>query len=158
MLMFTSFRDALNIVADKLEKENISYYVISGDVNAKDRTMRVDDFNNLDKPAVFLIMLKAGGTGLNLTAASSVIHLDLWWNPQAENQATDRAHRIGQTKNVEVIHIITKGTIEERILDLQIKKKQLADKLIDGEVRNKDLLSTLSKDDIKQLLANENKD
>ena len=119
---------------------------------------RVDEFNERKDPAVFLIMLKAGGTGLNLASASTVIHLDLWWNPQAENQATDRAHRIGQTKTVEVIHIVAKGTIEEKILELQKKKLKLSEKLIDGEIRDKDILSSLSEKDIRELLSNENKD
>ena len=103
-------------------------------------------------------MLKSGGTGLNLTAADVVIHLDLWWNPQAENQATDRAHRIGQTKVVEVIHLIMKGTIEEKILELQNKKRLLSDKIIDGSVRTKNLINELTEEDIKNLLAYENKD
>ena len=118
----------------------------------------VDDFNANPEVKVFLIMLKSGGTGLNLTAADVVIHMDLWWNPQAENQATDRAHRIGQTNNVEVIHLISKGTIEEKILELQNKKRILSDKLIDGEVRDKNILSSLTEEDIKNLLAYENKD
>ena len=158
VLMFTSFRGALNIVADLLKDSDIPYYIITGDVNSEERIKRVNDFNNSKKPAVFLIMLKAGGTGLNLTSATTVIHLDLWWNPQAENQATDRAHRIGQTKNVEVIHIITKGTIEERILELQKKKLLLSHKLIDGDTHDKNIISTLTKDDIMELLSNENKD
>lgn len=158
VLMFTSFKDAMNIVANRLEREDIPYYTISGDVNSKDRMKRVDEFNDRKDPAVFLIMLKAGGTGLNLATASTVIHLDLWWNPQAENQATDRAHRIGQTKNVDVIHIITKGTIEEKILDLQRKKLKLSEKLIDGEIRDKDIVSSLTEKDIRELFANENKD
>lgn len=158
VLMFTSFRDALNIVAKRLEDEDIPYYTISGEVSSKERMKRVDEFNDRNDGAVFLIMLKAGGTGLNLASASSVIHLDLWWNPQAENQATDRAHRIGQTKNVEVIHIITKGTIEEKILELQRKKLKLSEKLIDGEIRDKDIVSSLTEKDIRELFANENKD
>ena len=91
----------------------------------------VDKFNS-DNTNVFFIMLKAGGTGLNLTSADVVIHLDLWWNPQAENQATVRAHRIGQKNVVQVVHLVSKGTIEEKILDLQSKKKLLSDKLLDS--------------------------
>ena len=100
-------------------------------------------------------MLKSGGTGLNLTAADVVIHLDLWWNPQAENQATDRAHRIGQKNVVQVIKIITKGTIEEKILELQEKKKILSDKLIDANTGNNSF-SKLTEKDIKNLLSFEN--
>lgn len=158
ILMFTSFKDAMNDVIGHLEKEDIPYYTISGEVSSKERIRRVDEFNERKDTAVFLIMLKAGGTGLNLASASTVIHLDLWWNPQAENQATDRAHRIGQTKTVEVIHIVAKGTIEEKILELQKKKLKLSEKLIDGEIRDKDILSSLSEKDIRELLSNENKD
>lgn len=118
----------------------------------------VDNFNANDDVKVFLIMLKSGGTGLNLTSADVVIHLDLWWNPQAENQATDRAHRIGQKNTVEVIHLITKGTIEEKILELQNKKRVLSDKLIDGEKRDQNILANLTESDIKHLLSYENKD
>ena len=102
-------------------------------------------------------MLKSGGTGLNLTAASTVIHLDLWWNPQAENQATDRAHRIGQKKVVEVIRLVSKGTIEEKVLELGEKKKELMKKLIDTNQMDNNILSDLTENDIKNLLAYENK-
>lgn len=158
ILIFSSFKTALNIVKEKLNKAKIKTYMIDGSVPAKDRIEMVDNFNNNDDVKVFLIMLKSGGTGLNLATADVVIHLDLWWNPQAENQATDRAHRIGQKNTVEVIHLITKGTIEEKILELQNKKRILSDKLIDGEIRDKNILSELTKEDIKNLLLYENKD
>lgn len=158
ILIFSSFKTALNIVKEKLNKAKIKTYMIDGNVQAKDRIEMVDNFNNNDDVKVFLIMLKSGGTGLNLATADVVIHLDLWWNPQAENQATDRAHRIGQKNTVEVIHLITKGTIEEKILELQNKKRILSDKLIDGEIRDKNILSELTKEDIKNLLSYENKD
>ena len=117
----------------------------------KKRQELVDKFNE-DDTNVFLIMLKSGGTGLNLTSADIVIHLDLWWNPQAENQATDRAHRIGQKKSVEVIKLITKGTIEEKILALQEKKKILSDKLIEKEGEESLSFQNLSVEDIRELL------
>lgn len=158
ILIFSSFKTALNIVKEKLNKAKIKTYMIDGSVPAKDRIEMVDNFNNNDDVKVFLIMLKSGGTGLNLATADVVIHLDLWWNPQAENQATDRAHRIGQKNTVEVIHLITKGTIEEKILELQNKKRILSDKLIDGEIRDKNILSELTKEDIKNLLSYENRD
>ena len=158
MLIFSSFRTALNLVKERLDKEKIKYYMIDGGVSSKSRINMVDDFNLRKDTKVFLITLKAGGTGLNLASADVVIHLDLWWNPQAENQATDRAHRIGQKNIVEVIHLISKGTIEEKILELQNKKRMLSDKLIDGEVRDKNLLSELTEEDIKNLLAYENKE
>ena len=101
--------------------------------------------------------LKAGGVGLNLTSADVVIHLDMWWNPQVENQATDRAHRIGQKNVVEVIKLVAKGTIEERIIELQNKKRKLSEKIIEGEDRDKKLVSRLTIDDIKNLLSFENK-
>lgn len=158
ILIFSSFKTALNIVKEKLSKEKIKTYMLDGSVPSKKRIEMVDDFNNNSDVKVFLIMLKSGGTGLNLTSADVVIHLDLWWNPQAENQATDRAHRIGQKNTVEVIHLITKGTIEEKILELQNKKRILSDKLIDGEKRDQNILSNLTEADIKNLLSYENKE
>lgn len=151
ILIFTSFKTALEIVASNLTKEGITSYTIDGSVPSKKRMELVDKFNS-DNTNVFLIMLKAGGTGLNLTSADVVIHLDLWWNPQVENQATDRAHRIGQLKNVEVIKLICKGTIEERIIELQNKKKILSDTLIEGNSHDQNLISKLSENDIKSLL------
>lgn len=151
ILIFTSFKTALNIVKEKLEKNNIKTYTIDGSISSKKRMELVDKFN-IDDTNVFLIMLKAGGTGLNLTSADVVIHLDLWWNPQVENQATDRAHRIGQKNNVEVIKLICKGTIEEKIIELQNKKKILSDNLIEGENRDENIISKLSEKEIKQLL------
>ena len=158
VLIFSSFKTALNIVKEKLNNSKIKTYMIDGSVPAKTRIEMVDNFNENDDIKVFLIMLKSGGTGLNLASADVVIHLDLWWNPQAENQATDRAHRIGQTNTVEVIHLITKGTIEEKILELQNKKRILSDKLIDGEIRDKNVISELTKEDIEKLLSYENRE
>ena len=155
ILLFTSFKTALNIVKDEFTKENITTYVIDGSVSSKKRQELVDKFNT-DDTNVFLIMLKSGGTGLNLTSADIVIHLDLWWNPQAENQATDRAHRIGQKNTVEVIKLITKGTIEEKILDLQKKKKILSDKLIEKDGDEYKSFQKLSVDDIRDLLKYNN--
>ena len=111
----------------------------------------VDKFNG-DDTSCFLITLKSGGTGLNLTSADIVIHLDVWWNPQVENQATDRAHRIGQKNKVTVIKMITKGTIEERIIELQDKKKMLSDNLIEGK-DDSSLVSKLDKEDMIRLLS-----
>ena len=112
----------------------------------------VNKFNN-DNTNVFLITLKSGGTGLNLTSADVVIHLDLWWNPQVENQATDRAHRIGQKNTVEVIKLICKGTIEEHILDLQQKKKFLSDNIIESENISQNVISKLTEKELKKLLS-----
>lgn len=151
ILIFSSFKTVIDRVKEKFEKENISSYVISGEVKSKTRMELVDKFNS-DDTNCFLITLKSGGTGLNLTGADIVIHLDIWWNPQVENQATDRAHRIGQKNKVTVIKFITKGTIEERILELQNKKKILSDNLIEGK-NDSETLSSLSEKEIKNLLA-----
>ena len=156
ILVFTSFKTALNLAKKRLDKEKITSYVIDGSVSSKKRIDLVKSFNE-DETNVFFIMLKSGGTGLNLTGADIVIHLDLWWNPQAENQATDRAHRIGQKNVVEVIKIITKGTIEEKILELQEKKKILSDKIIDAN-NNNNTFSKLGEKDIRNLLSFENSD
>ena len=151
ILLFTSFKKALDIVREEFKKNKITFYQIDGSVTGKVRQELVDKFNN-DDTNVFLITLKSGGTGLNLTSADVVIHLDLWWNPQVENQATDRAHRIGQTKTVEVIKLIANGTIEERILELQKKKQLLADKLIEKGEEGNINLANLTEKDIKKLL------
>lgn len=157
ILLFTSYKTALDIVNKEFTNNNISTYVIDGSVSSKKRMELVNKFNE-DNTNVFLITLKAGGTGLNLTSADVVIHLDLWWNPQVENQATDRAHRIGQINTVEVIKLICKGTIEERILELQNKKKILSDKLIEGEDRDQNIISQLTEKDIKKLLSIDNEE
>ncbi len=151
ILIFSSFKTALSLVQKRFQKEKISFYTIDGSVNSKKRMELVNKFNE-DDTNTFLITIKAGGTGLNLTSADVVIHLDLWWNPQVENQATDRSHRIGQKNNVEVIKIICKGTIEERILELQNKKKILVDNLIEGKDRDKNIINSLSEKDIQNLL------
>ena len=97
----------------------------------------MDEFNSYDQPAVFLISLKAGGTGLNLTSADVVVHFDPWWNIAAENQATDRAHRIGQKNNVTIYKMIARNTIEEKIIEMQQKKASLANAIISGnEIAN----------------------
>ena len=155
ILIFTSYKKALEILKERLEKEKIKCFVIDGSVSSKKRNELVNSFNN-DDTNVFLIMLKAGGTGLNLTGADTVIHLDLWWNPQAENQATDRAHRIGQKNTVQVIKFVCKGTIEERILELQNKKKILSDTLIEGENRDENILSSLTEEEFRNLLSYSN--
>lgn len=151
ILIFSSFKRVLDRVKIMFDKENITSYVITGEVKSKDRMDLVEKFNK-DDTNCFLITLKAGGTGLNLTSADIVIHLDIWWNPQVENQATDRTHRIGQKNKVTVVKLITKGTIEERIIELQNKKKILSDNLIEGK-NSSDTLSSLSEKELKQLLA-----
>lgn len=150
ILIFSTFKRVINKVKKMFDEHSISSYVIDGTVKGKTRVELVDAFNK-DKTNCFLITLKAGGTGLNLTAADIVIHLDIWWNPQVENQATDRAHRIGQTKNVTVVKLVTKGTIEEKILELQQKKKIVADNVMEGH--SNAVLSKLSEKDIRDLLT-----
>ena len=129
MLIFSQFVSALNKVENHLNKEHIPYYIITGQTDAKERLYMCNKFNN-DKTPIFLVSLKAGGTGLNLIGADTVIHIDPWWNSSAEDQATDRAHRIGQTRNVEIIKLITANSIEQRVIELQNYKKDIIDKLI----------------------------
>ncbi|MBQ6835065.1 MAG: DEAD/DEAH box helicase, partial [Lachnospiraceae bacterium] len=129
ILLFSQFTSMLDIIAKRLKKEKISYYMLTGSTTKKDRMQMVTSFQK-DDVSVFLISLKAGGTGLNLTAADIVIHYDPWWNVAAQNQATDRAHRIGQENQVTVFKLITKSTIEENILKLQEMKQNLADTVV----------------------------
>lgn len=152
VLLFSQFPSALQYVKERLDLNHISYYYLDGATKSKTRMELVHDFNQ-DDTNVFLISLKAGGTGLNLTSADIVIHLDPWWNPQVENQATDRTHRIGQTKVVEVIKMITKGTIEEKILALQEKKKKLSEQIIEGKERSEVILSKLTQEELEEILG-----
>ena len=138
MLIFSQFTSMLALLEADLEKEGIPFFKITGQTPKDKRIALVNEFNEGDTP-VFLISLKAGGTGLNLTGADVVIHYDPWWNLAAQNQATDRAHRIGQTRQVTVYRIILKDTIEERILELQEAKMDLAEAILEG--RNESLMS-----------------
>ena len=113
----------------------------------------VNEFNNSKSKNVFLISLKAGGTGLNLTSADVVIHFDPWWNPAIEDQATDRAHRFGQENVVEVIKLIARGTIEEKVLAMQNNKKELINKVINGELENGTFLKSLTEEELLDLLS-----
>lgn len=130
ILLFSQFTSMLELIESAVQKAGIPYVKLTGDT--KDRAKPVQVFQNREVP-LFLISLKAGGTGLNLTAADTVIHYDPWWNPAVERQATDRAHRIGQTMPVFVYKLVVKDTIEEKILELQTKKAGLAEALLDGE-------------------------
>jgi SNF2 family DNA or RNA helicase len=129
ILLFSQFTSMLSLIQTELEQREIDYALLTG--ATKDRRTPVQDFQS-GKHSIFLISLKAGGTGLNLTAADTVIHYDPWWNPAAENQATDRAHRIGQEKPVFVYKMIAKGTVEEKIQRLQQDKSALASGVLDG--------------------------
>lgn len=131
VLVFSQFVDHLALIRAHLKKEKISHQYLDGSSPVAKRQKAVQDFQ-AGKGDVFLISLKAGGFGLNLTAADYVIHMDPWWNPAAEDQASDRAHRIGQTRPVTIYRLITAGTIEEKIVDLHHRKRELADSILDG--------------------------
>ena len=130
-LVFSQFVDHLHIIRDYLDSQKIKYQYLDGSTPAKERKKRVEAFQ-AGEGDVFLISLKAGGTGLNLTAADYVIHMDPWWNPAVEDQASDRAHRIGQKRPVTIYRLVAKGTIEEKIVDLHNHKRDLADSLLEG--------------------------
>ena len=148
MLVFSSFVTALQLLAGHLEQKGHRFCYLDG--KTKNRLAICDQFNEDSGIPVFLISLKAGGTGLNLTGADTVLHYDPWWNPAAEAQATDRAHRIGQTKVVTSIKLIAAGTVEEKVLELQARKAEILKELFEeSEAAN----SKVSLDDIKGLLA-----
>lgn len=149
VLIFSQFTTMLEKLEHDLTKAGIAYYKIIGETSKKKRMELVDSFNSGDTP-VFLISLKAGGTGLNLTGADVVVHYDPWWNVAAQNQATDRAHRIGQTRAVTVYKLIAKDTIEEKIQKMQEKKQSLADSVLTGDFVN---LASLSKDELMSILS-----
>lgn len=147
ILVFSQFTSMLDIIQTHLQKEEISHFYLCGATKALDRLQMVQSFN-AGEGKVFLISLKAGGTGLNLTGADMVIHFDPWWNPAVEDQATDRAHRIGQRNSVQVIKLITQGTIEEKVYALQEKKKELIQSIINpGET----FLSRLTEEELTGL-------
>ena len=149
VLLFSQFTSMLDLLAEELEARGIKYYMLTGAVNKEKRMRMVESFNEDDVP-VFCISLKAGGTGLNLTSADIVIHYDPWWNVAVQNQATDRAHRIGQKNVVTVYKLVSQGTIEEKIVDIQERKKQLAEQILEGE--GMDSIS-FTKDELMELLS-----
>jgi len=146
VLIFSQFTSMLDILANAFDEKSFTYLYLSG--KSRNRQELVESFNNDPKVSVFLISLKAGGTGLNLTAADTVIIFDPWWNPSVEAQAADRAHRIGQKKTVNVYRLLTKGTIEEKIQSLKNKKKTLSDALVDSSGQ---LFNKLTWDDVRGL-------
>lgn len=150
ILVFSQFTKVLEVIGKRLNEENIPYSYLDGKTSAKDRVKLVEEFNT-NNNKVFLISLKAGGTGLNLTSANIVVHFDPWWNPAVEDQASDRAHRIGQKNVVNVIKLIAKDTAEERVINLQETKKELIEDVINGNLDNSATLKNLSKDDIIDL-------
>ena len=148
ILLFSGYTSMFDLIEPELQKENIKYFKLTGQTKVSDRIELVDEFNENNDVKVFLISLKAGGTGLNLIGADMVIHYDPWWNISAENQATDRTYRIGQKRNVQVYKLITKNSIEEKIYELQQKKAKLVDNMLST---NETFISKLSKDEIMDL-------
>jgi len=148
VLLFSQFVDMLDIVKAWLEREGIPYEYLTG--KTKDRQGAVENFNNNPNIPIFLVSLKAGGTGLNLTGADYVIHYDPWWNPAVEDQATDRAYRIGQTKKVFVYRLITKNTVEEKIQKLKTRKRNLVDSVISID---RNIVKSLTMEDIKDIFS-----
>ncbi len=149
ILLFSQFTSMLEILQEKLEKAGIAYYVITGNTDKEKRLQLVNAFNT-DATPVFLISLKAGGVGLNLTGADVVIHYDPWWNLAAQEQATDRAHRIGQTRKVTVYKLIARQTVEEKILALQETKQNLADSIVNAQMGQ---LAGMTKEELLDLLT-----
>jgi SNF2 family DNA or RNA helicase len=139
--------DFLDIVREELDERRISYEYLDGSTPQAQRQARVDAFQNGDA-SLFVISLKAGGFGLNLTAADYVIHLDPWWNPAVETQATDRAHRIGQARRVTVYRLITRNSIEQKIVELHASKRKLASSLLEGTAQ----AASLSSEELLELL------
>lgn len=148
ILLFSGYTSMFNILEQELKKEKIEYFKLTGQTKVVERIKLVDEFNQNDNIKVFLISLKAGGTGLNLTGADMVIHYDPWWNISAENQATDRTYRIGQKKNVQVYKLITRNSIEEKIYELQRKKEKLIDNMLSTK---ETFINKLSKEEIMEL-------
>ena len=150
ILLFSGYTTMFEIIEKELKKQNIKYLKLTGQTKVGERIGLVEEFNNNEEIKVFLISLKAGGTGLNLIGADVVIHYDPWWNLSAENQATDRTYRIGQKRNVQVYKLITKNSIEEKIYELQQKKEKLIDNMLST---NETFINKLSKEDIMELFS-----
>jgi superfamily II DNA or RNA helicase len=148
VLVFSQFVTMLSLIKKALDEDGVPYEYLDG--STKDRQARVENFQRDDGPPIFLISLKAGGSGLNLTAADTVIHFDPWWNPAVEDQATDRAHRIGQTKVVTMYRLIAKGTIEEKMLELGGKKRELVGAVLTEDVGG---AKKLTKADLEDLFT-----
>ena len=148
VLVFSQFTTMLDLIKEELEQNNIEYATLDGRTARNERSKIVDNFNNNTKTAL-LISLKAGGTGLNLTSADTVIHCDPWWNPSVEEQASARAHRIGQENKVQIIYLIARGTIEEKMEEVKQGKRKLIEKLIKPGQK---AITSLSREELKKLL------
>ena len=149
ILVFSQFTSMLEIIQKSLDELHYEYFYLEGGTKVTERNDYVKRFN-AGEGQLFLISLKAGGTGLNLTGADTVIHFDPWWNPAVEDQATDRAHRIGQKHSVQVIKLLTKGTIEEKIYKLQKKKKELSESVIESK---EVFINSLSREELEELFS-----
>lgn len=152
ILLFSQFTSVLKNIRTRFDKNNIKYMYLDGSTKSEDRMGLVKEFNEGDAN-VFLISLKAGGTGLNLTGADVVIHFDPWWNPAVEEQATDRAHRIGQEKTVEVIKLLAKGTIEEKIYKMQQRKKEMIKNVMDENMNEENIITQMTQEDLESLFT-----
>ena len=150
VLVFSQFTSYLDVLSAELDRRGIGHFAITGATPKRERVRLVNEFNANETP-VFLVSLKAGGTGLNLTGASVVVHADPWWNAAATDQATDRAHRIGQNREVDVYKVVAKGTIEERIVALQQAKRDLADSVI--AATGGEALAGLTRERLAELLG-----
>jgi SNF2 family DNA or RNA helicase len=150
ILLFSQFTSVLKNISKRFKNNNIKHMYLDGEVKSENRMGMVKEFNEGDAE-VFLISLKAGGTGLNLTGADVVIHFDPWWNPAVEEQATDRAHRIGQKKTVEVIKLLAQGSIEEKIFNLQQKKKEMIKNVMNEDLNEENVISQMTQEDIESL-------
>nr|WP_243250932.1 DEAD/DEAH box helicase [Clostridium sp. D43t1_170807_H7] len=151
MLVFSQFTSVLKKIEEELNIREIRNKYLDGSTSAKERIKLVSEFNESKEPEIFLISLKAGGTGLNLTSAKFVMHMDPWWNPAIEDQATDRAHRIGQKNIVEVIKLIAKDTIEEKIIQLQEDKREIINSVMSDDSLNINNISKLTNEEILDL-------
>jgi len=147
VLLFSQFTSMLKIIRERLDQAGIPSLYLDGETSAQERMALAERFNQGQDP-VFLISLKAGGTGLNLTGADMVLHYDPWWNPTAEDQANDRAHRLGQDKTVQIIHLITRNSIEEAVVEMGRRKRRLFDRLI---TPGEKMPQKLSQDDVLRL-------
>jgi SNF2 family DNA or RNA helicase len=147
VLLFSQFVSMLRLIRTQLDEAGIQYGYLDGET--KDRGKAVDEFQRSESLPLFLISLKAGGVGLNLSAADTVVHFDPWWNPAVEAQATDRAHRIGQTRVVTSYKLIARATVEEKILSLQQKKRAMIQSTVESE---EPMMSGLSMAEITELL------
>jgi non-specific serine/threonine protein kinase len=149
-LVFSQFLGMLSLIKEKLKEQGVQFEYFDGSTNVQERQRAIDNFQNNPECRVFLISLKAGGVGLNLTAADYVYIVDPWWNPAVEQQAIDRTHRIGQTRNIFAYRMICKDTVEDKIIQLQEKKRLLAKELISDDAG---FVKKLTRDDIEYLFS-----